>query len=92
MENVIEIKNLNKSFGDIKAVNDLSFRVKAGELFAFLGVNGAGKSTTISILCGQLERDSGTVEVCGKDAGKSLNDIKRKLGVVFQSSVLDSAL
>lgn len=52
MENIIEISHLNKSFQEIQAVVDLSFRVKEGELFAFLGVNGAGKSTTISILCG----------------------------------------
>ena len=51
MENIIEIDNLNKSFGAVNAVRDLSFRVKQGELFAFLGVNGAGKSTTISIMC-----------------------------------------
>ena len=54
MENIIEIKNLNKSFGEVHAVNDLSFNVKKGELFAFLGVNGAGKSTTISIMCGNF--------------------------------------
>ena len=52
-ENVIEIQHLNKSYGDVQAVKDLSFWVKKGELFAFLGVNGAGKSTTISIICGQ---------------------------------------
>ena len=57
--NIIEISNLNKSFGDVKAVQDLSFRVKKGELFAFLGLNGAGKSTTISIMCGQLAKDIG---------------------------------
>ena len=51
-ENMIAIDHLNKSFGTVKAVNDLSFRVKKGELFAFLGVNGAGKSTTISMICG----------------------------------------
>ena len=57
MENahIIEIEHLKKSFGDVKAVNDLSFNVRQGELFAFLGVNGAGKSTTISIICGQLD-------------------------------------
>ena len=54
---IIKISYLNKSFGEVKAVNDLSFRVKKGELFAFLGVNGAGKSTTISILCGLLKKD-----------------------------------
>ena len=50
---IIQIEHLSKSFGDLKAVDDLSFNVKEGELFAFLGVNGAGKSTTISIMCGQ---------------------------------------
>ena len=54
MSDIIKIEHLNKCFGDVKAVNDLSFRVKKGELIAFLGVNGAGKSTTISIICGQL--------------------------------------
>ena len=61
MSDIIKIEHLNKCFGDVKAVNDLSFRVKKGELFAFLGVNGAGKSTTISIICGQLRKDSGNV-------------------------------
>ncbi len=92
MEHILEINNLYKSFGDIKAVNDLSFHVKKGELFAFLGENGAGKSTTISIICGQLKKDSGEVFVCGANTDKSFDAIKRKLGVVFQSSVLDSAL
>ena len=59
---IIKITHLNKSFGEVKAVNDLSFRVKKGELFAFLGVNGAGKSTTISILCGLLKKDSRSEE------------------------------
>ena len=54
MENIIEINHLYKSFGSVKAVNNLSFKVKRGELFAFLGVNGAGKSTTIAMLCGSL--------------------------------------
>ena len=53
---IIKISHLNKSFSEVKAVNNLSFRVKKGELFAFLGVNGAGKSTTISILCGLLKK------------------------------------
>ena len=62
MGNIIEIRNLIKNFGDVKAVQDISFNVKKGELFAFLGVNGAGKSTTISIICGQLAKDKGSVE------------------------------
>lgn len=91
-ENIIEISHLNKSFGDVKAVKDLSFRVKEGELFAFLGVNGAGKSTTINIICGQLAKDSGNVHIGGVDLDKETDNIKRKLGVVFQNSVLDKAL
>ena len=92
MSNSIEIKNLYKSFGDVKAVQDLSFCVKEGELFAFLGVNGAGKSTTINILCGQLKKDSGKVFVDGTDLDDDVNFAKQSIGVVFQSSVLDSAL
>ena len=92
MENIIEIKNLSKSYGDVKAVNELSFSVKTGELFAFLGVNGAGKSTTINIMCAQLQKDSGSVIIDGHDLDKSSADVKRELGVVFQSSVLDSSL
>lgn len=92
MENVIEIKNLVKNYGDTLAVDDLSFSVKKGELFAFLGVNGAGKSTTISIICGTLNKTSGKVFVCGKDLDEGRGDISRKIGVVFQSSALDKSL
>ena len=92
MKYIIEIEQLNKSFGEVKAVQDLSFHVKEGELFAFLGVNGAGKSTTISILCGQLAKDSGTVTVDGRNIEGSPEAVKEKLGVVFQNSVLDKAL
>ena len=66
MENVIEIKNLVKNYGETLAVDDLSFSVKKGELFAFLGVNGAGKSTTISIICGTLNKTSGKVFVAAR--------------------------
>lgn len=92
MENVIDIRNLYKSFNNIKAVENLSFKVKKGELFAFLGVNGAGKSTTISIICGELEKDSGDVIVNGFNLEKDIAKIKRNLGVVFQTSVLDQSL
>ena len=92
MEPIIQIEHLYKSFGDVKAVQDLSFIVKRGELFAFLGVNGAGKSTTISMICGQLQKDAGSILVCGKDAEKSFDMISRKIGVVFQNSALDPNL
>lgn len=92
MKNIIEIDHLHKAFGDVKAVQDLSFRVREGELFAFLGINGAGKSTTINILCGQLAKDSGTVKIGGIDLDAEPDSIKRSLGVVFQNSVLDKEL
>lgn len=92
MENIIRIDHLCKSFGDVKAVDDLSFRVGEGELFAFLGVNGAGKSTTINIICGQLTKDSGSVSIDGADIDTELDRVKRTLGVVFQGSVLDKEL
>lgn len=92
MEKVIEIKNLYKSYGEINAVQDLSFQVQKGELFAFLGLNGAGKSTTISIICGQLKKDGGRVLISGKDPDEHPEETKRALGVVFQSSVLDKPL
>lgn len=92
MKNIIEIEHLSKSFGEINAVQDISFRVKEGELFAFLGVNGAGKSTTISIICGQLQKDAGTVRINGNTLDGNAEQIKNSLGVVFQDSVLDKSL
>ena len=92
MENIIEIEGLEKSYGDVKAVDGITFNVKSGSLFAFLGVNGAGKSTTISIMCGLLEKDDGNVEICGKNVGTDMREIAKKLGVVFQNSALDARL
>ena len=92
MKNIIEIEHLCKSFGEVRAVQDLSFRVGEGELFAFLGVNGAGKSTTIHMLCGQLARDGGTILVDGYDPVKGASAVKERIGVVFQNSLLDKAL
>lgn len=92
MSNIIEISHLGKRFGTVQAVQDLSFRVKEGELFAFLGINGAGKSTTINIMCGQLAKDAGTVQIGGIDLDTDADRIKRSLGVVFQNSVLDKDL
>ncbi len=91
MDNIIKIKNLKKSFGTITAVNDISFKVKQGELFAFLGLNGAGKSTTINILVGVEKRDSGECFVDGKSVDK-IDDILSLIGIVFQNSVLDKKL
>ena len=92
MEEIISIKNLNKTFKEVKAVNNLSFKVKKGEFFAFLGINGAGKSTTISIMCGELIRDSGEVYIDGKNIDEQMESIKVKMGVVYQKNVLDDPL
>ena len=93
MKNIIEINNLTKSYGKLKAISDLSFKVKEGELFAFLGVNGAGKSTTINILCQTLTKNSGQIIIDGIDIDSNEADkIKSEIGVVFQSSVLDKPL
>ena len=86
---MIEISGLSKSFGEVKAVSDLSFTVEEGTLFAFLGVNGAGKSTTISILSGLIAQDSGSVRIAGMTM---CDDVRRLLGVVHQSTTLDKAL
>lgn len=89
---ILQIQNLCKSFGSLKAVDDLSFSVRSGELFAFLGVNGAGKSTTINIISGILDKDGGKVEVCDCDIDLKPDTIKSKIGIVFQNSVLDKRL
>lgn len=92
MKNIIEIKNLDKSFQDVHAVDDLSLVVKEGELFAFLGVNGAGKSTTISIMCGTLSKDGGTVIIDGMNVDHDMKNITKEIGVVYQTSALDAKL
>ena len=92
MRDIITIDHLSKQFGEVRAVQDLSFRVREGELFVFLGVNGAGKSTTIHIMCGQLKKDGGKIVIDGADLDGGADPVKQKLGVVFQNSVLDGAL
>lgn len=89
---IIEIENLEKSFKEVKAVDNISFKVKEGELFSFLGVNGAGKSTTINMMSGVLKKDSGKINICGYDIDTDAEKIKRNIGIVFQNSVLDSKL
>lgn len=92
MDNIIEIENLQKSYGELKALNGASFKVKRGELFAFLGVNGAGKSTAIKIMCTLLKKDAGKVFIDGQDLDSNAQDIKSVFGAVFQNSVLDEKL
>ncbi len=91
-EYALTIENLIKSYGDVKAVNDISFTVEKGSLFAFLGINGAGKSTTINIICSILGKDSGKIHVNGYDIDTDSAKIRNEIGIVFQSSVLDLGL
>lgn len=89
----IRIEHLVKSYGGgIRAVDDISFSVEKGTLFAFLGANGAGKSTTINIICSILSKDGGKIYVDGYDLDTDAVAIKREVGIVFQSSVLDKDL
>lgn len=92
MEKIIEIKHLKKYFKEVKAVDDLTFSVKKGELFSFLGVNGAGKSTTISMISGTLQKDSGEIVIAGRNIENAKKSILNDIGVVFQTSVLDTSL
>jgi ABC-2 type transport system ATP-binding protein len=83
---------LTQRFGDLAAVQDISFNVKKGEIFAFLGPNGAGKSTTIKILTTLLAPSSGSVEIDGLDPAKHSNQVRERIGIVFQDPSLDTEL
>lgn len=89
---IIEVRQLQKSYKDVKAVNGIDFYVEEGELFAFLGLNGAGKSTTIDMLCTFLKLDRGSIKINNYEVGKDDEKIKSLVGVVFQESVLDELL
>ena len=90
--NIIEVENLEKSYGKVRAVDGITFSVERGSLFSFLGVNGAGKSTTINILCSILKKDGGNVKICGFDLDRDSHEIKKRIGVMFQKTVLDDRL
>lgn len=84
MSNIIEVKNLRKQFGDFVAVDNISFEVKAGEIFAFLGPNGAGKSTTIKMLTTLLHPTSGSIELNGDNPISNSDAVRHSFGIVFQ--------
>jgi len=92
MNDIIEVTNLVKKYGNISAIDNISFNVKKGSLFSFLGPNGAGKSTTINILTSFLEKTSGHIKILGFELGKDNKKIREKIGVVFQESILDNLL
>ncbi len=88
----ITVKNLSKKYKEHLAVNHISFAVNEGEFFAFLGENGAGKSTVINMLCTILEKNEGEVEILGYKLGVDDDEIRKAIGIVFQNSVLDGKL
>jgi ABC-2 type transport system ATP-binding protein len=89
---VIRVEHLVKRYGDLAAVNDVSFTVHAGEIFGFLGPNGAGKTTTIKMLTTLLKPTSGRIEVDGLDPVRDAVDVRRRFGIVFQDPSLDQEL
>jgi ABC-2 type transport system ATP-binding protein len=89
---VIEVKNVVKRFGDLTAVDDISFEVKAGEIFAFLGPNGAGKSTTINMLTTMLRPTDGVLRLNGHDVTKNQALARKSFGIVFQDPSLEEEL
>ena len=90
--NIISADKLTKQYGDFKAVNGISFSVEKGELLGFLGVNGAGKSTTINMLSTLIPLTSGSAEICGFDVMKNAPEIRRRIGIVYQQNCLDDML
>ena len=92
MEQMIQVNGLKKYFGKVKAVDDISFTVEKGELFGFLGVNGAGKSTTVNMLCTLFRPTAGEITIGGNVLGKEDEAIRRKIGIVYQNNCLDDRL
>lgn len=86
MSNIIEVKNLIKSYGNFTAVNDISFNVRAGEIFGLLGPNGAGKTTTLEIIETLKPPTSGTVKVDGLDIHTDADEVKQRIGIQLQAS------
>ncbi|MDH3306970.1 MAG: ABC transporter ATP-binding protein [Acidimicrobiia bacterium] len=87
-DNAIEVRDLSYAYGDIKAVDSVTFDVAPGEILGFLGPNGAGKSTTIKMLTGQLRPDSGTITVLGMSMPGQTLDIQARIGVCFEEKNL----
>lgn len=92
MDAIIKVENLKKYFKEVKAVDDISFSVERGELFGFLGVNGAGKSTTINMMCTLFRPTAGKIVIDGCLVGKEDAQIRKRIGVVWQNNCLDDKL
>ncbi len=88
MDTAVEVKNLTKRYGDLVAVNELSFDIEKGEIFGLLGPNGAGKTTTVEMIEGLRKPDGGTIKVCGIDVSKGTDRVKEIIGVQLQSTTI----
>ena len=89
---IIEVRGLSHSFGDVVAVDSISFTVRKGEIFSFLGPNGAGKSTTINVLTTLLPIQKGEVRIAGHDVSAEPGEVRKAIGIVFQEETLDRDL
>ncbi|MFD2445277.1 ABC transporter ATP-binding protein [Bacillus sp. CGMCC 1.16607] len=87
-KNVIELENIYKSYGNVKAVDGISLKIKKGEVLGIIGANGAGKSTTLEIMMGLRKSDSGSVKILGMDIQEASNEIKQKIGIQLQQTAL----
>ncbi|MGJ9383439.1 ATP-binding cassette domain-containing protein [Salipaludibacillus sp. CF4.18] len=92
MDNMIEVKNLTKTYKKVDAVKGINFDVKEGEIFGFLGPNGAGKSTTINMICTMLAPSLGSISINGFDVQKEKNKVRESIGIIFQENTLDEKL
>ncbi|MFB5662862.1 ATP-binding cassette domain-containing protein [Alteribacillus sp. HJP-4] len=92
MSNIIEVRDLKKTYKDLDAVKDINFEVKQGEIFGFLGPNGAGKSTTINMICTMLAPTSGSIHINGYNVKKQRNEVRKSIGIIFQENTLDEKL
>lgn len=92
MTPIIIVESLTKQFGNINAVDEISFEVQSGTIFGFLGPNGAGKTTTINILCTLMSPTSGKASIDGHDCMKESSEVRKKMGIVFQDNTLDKEL
>ncbi|MBQ7933427.1 MAG: ABC transporter ATP-binding protein [Lachnospiraceae bacterium] len=90
--NAIKVENLTKCYGEVRAVNHISFTVEKGSMLGFLGVNGAGKTTVINMLSTLITPEEGVVEICGQPLGRANESIRKKIGIVYQQNYLDEIM
>ena len=88
MDAIVEVKGLTKGYGDLVAVNEVSFEIEQGEIFGLLGPNGAGKTTTVEMIEGLRKPDSGSIKVCGIDTSKGIDRVKELTGVQLQTTTI----